>query len=100
MEKLKFQLTSECPLILHNGQTCDPMNKFSKEIKKISSKRGKTDADFEQMAKLEWYASLYTDNGRVCIPAEVLEAALVGGARKSKLGRQAQAGLFVNNNLI
>lgn len=100
MQRLKFQLTSECPVILHNGQTADPLNRFSKEIKKISSKRGKTDADFEAIAKLEWYASLYVDNGRICIPSEVFEACLINGAKKKKLGKQAQAGLFVADNLI
>lgn len=49
--------------------------------------------------KLEWYASLYVNNGRVIIPGEVMEAALVGGARKQKLGKQAQAGLFVEDDL-
>jgi hypothetical protein len=51
MQKSKFRLTSESPLLLHNGQTADPSNRFSKEMKKISGKRGKTDADFEQLSK-------------------------------------------------
>jgi hypothetical protein len=44
--------------------------------------------------------ALYTDKGRVCIPGEVLEAALVVGSRKQKLGKQAQAGLFVVDNVL
>lgn len=100
MQRLKFRLTSESPLLLHNGQTADPLNKFSKMLKQVSSKRGKTDADFEEMARIEWYASLYLDQNRVCLPAEVLEAAFVNGARKKKLGKQAQAGLFVVHNAI
>jgi hypothetical protein len=99
-QKLKFKLTNEAPVILHNGQTSDPMNKFSKDIKAISSKRAKTDADYEQMAKIEWYSSLYTDKGRVCFPGECLEAGFNAGARKFKLGKQAQAGLFVGHNPI
>lgn len=100
MQKLKFQLTSESPLILHNGQTIDPLNKFAKELKQISGKRAKTDADFEAMMKLEWYASLYVDGDRICVPGEVVEAALIGGAKKHKLGSQAKAGLFVVDNII
>lgn len=100
MKRIQFTLTSESPLLLHNGQTCDPMNSFSKMLKQISSKRDKTDADFEEMARIEWYASLYLDNGRVCLPAEVIEAALIGGAKKFKLGKQAQAGLFATHNAI
>lgn len=100
MERLRFSLTGQSPLILHNGQTCDPMNEFAREMKKISGKRGKTDADFEQMAKIEWYASLYLDDGRICIPDEVMEAALVGGAKKLKRGPQAKAGLFASANVV
>jgi hypothetical protein len=99
-QTLKFKLTSEAPLLLHNGQTADPLNKFAKAMKQISSKRAKTDADFEEMARLEWYASLYIDQGRVCIPSEVMEAAIVSGARKLKLGKQTQAGLFVKDNAL
>lgn len=99
-QKSKFRLVGEAPVILHNGQTSDPMNKFSKDLKAISSKRGKTDADFEQMARIEWFAALYTDKGRICFPGECLEAGFVAGARKHKLGKQAQAGLFVGHNPI
>lgn len=69
-------------------------------MKAISSKRAKTDADFEEMARIEWYASLYLDKSRICIPSEVLEAAFVGGAKKMKLGKQAQAGLFVKDTAL
>lgn len=101
MERLKFQLQSECPLICHNGQLADPMNSFSKQLKQISGKRGKTDADLEQMAKIEWYASFYIDNNnRLCIPSDVMEAALINGSKKHKLGNQAKAGLFVVDNII
>jgi len=95
-----FRLTSAAPLLLHNGQTADPLNKFSKSLKQVSSKRAKTDADFEEMARIEWYASLYADKGRVCLPGEVLEAALATGARKLKLGKQAQATLYVAQNAL
>lgn len=85
---------------MHNGQTADPLNKFAKQMKQISGKRAKTDADFEQMAKIEWYASLYTDGGKVCIPVEVWEAAFIGGSKKIKAGQKAQAGLFTAENAI
>lgn len=85
---------------MHNGQLADPLNKFSKDLKRVSGKRAKTDADFAEMAKIEWYASLYVDDGKLCIPMEVLEAALVEGAKKQKLGKQTQSTLFVTGNAI
>ena len=97
---LKYKLTSESPLLMHNGQTADPLNKYAKDLKRVSGKRAKTDADFAEMARIEWYASLYVDDGKLCIPSEVLEAALVEGAKKQKLGKQAQSTLFVSGNAI
>lgn len=81
-------------MILHNGQTRDPLNPFAKSLKKVSSKRNKTDADYEEMARIEWYASLYLSDGRVCMPGENLERLLLDAARKLKLGKQIQAGTF------
>jgi len=100
IQTLKFKLTAESPLLMHNGQLADPLNKYTKDLKRVSGKRAKTDADFAEMARIEWYASLYVDNGKLCIPAEVLEAALVEGAKKQKLGKQTQSTLFVTRNAI
>lgn len=52
------------------------------------------------MARIEWYASLYLNKGRVCIPSLVLEAAFVKAAQKRKLGKQAQAGIFIDEDMI
>lgn len=74
-------------------------------MKQVSSKRSKTDADFAELAKLEWYASIYTmknDDGelRICLPSDLIESSLINGAKKQKLGKKAQAGLFVENHVF
>jgi len=74
-------------------------------MKRVSSKRNKTDADFAEMAKIEWYASLYVTKDsagelRICLPSDLLEASFINGSKKRKLGKQAQAGMFVNNHAI
>ena len=98
LQTLRFQLQSVSPILLHNGQTADPLNKFSKAMKQISSKRSKTDADYEELARLEWMASLYLKDGRIVLPDYCLESAFVSGAKKLKLGQQAKAGLFVETH--
>ena len=98
-QQLSVALKSEAPILLHNGQTSDPLNYYSKEIKKISSKRNKTDADHEELARLEWFASLYLNKKeQLVIPSHMLEAMFVNGAKKTRQGKQAQAGFFVENN--
>ena len=95
-----YRITGASPLIMHNGQTADPLNPFAKEMREISSKRLKTEADHERLSQLEFRAGLYVENGRPVIPGEVIEAALVQAARKSKRGQQAKAGLFCEGNFL
>lgn len=87
-------------LLCHNGQTADPLNAYSKAMKVISAKRKKVDADFEQMAKIEWKAGIYVSNGQFILPSHVIESCVVGGAKKSKNGVQAKCGLFFTDDAV
>jgi hypothetical protein len=90
----KYRLVGIAPLIVHNGQTRDPLNQFAKALKKVSSKRNKTDADHEEMARIEWYASLYIHEGRPCIPGDNWERMLLDAAKRRKLGKEIPAATY------
>ena len=79
---------------MHNAQLADPLNPHAQAIKKISGKRNKTEADHEELGRLEWLGSLYLAGGEPCIPGEIVEAALIEGAKKIKRGPQARAGII------
>lgn len=91
---LTYELTSVCPMIMHNGQTADPLNKFSKALKQISSKRLKTDSDLEEMARIEFMAGLYMGKNGPVIPSPNIDATLLNGAKKSKEGVTAKSSVF------
>lgn len=93
-QTLSYRLVGEAPLLMHNGQTADPLNEFAKAIKQISSKRKKTDADYEEMARLEFLASLYLSPEGPVIPARVVDAVVIDAAKKSREGRTAKSGCF------
>ena len=93
-QTLKYKLTSNAPLIMHNGQTADPTNKWAKLMKQISSKRIKTDADYEEMARIEFFAGLYLNEEGPIIPAHVVDALIVNAAKKSREGPSAKSGCF------
>jgi hypothetical protein len=96
LQEISVTLIGVAPLIMHNGQTCDPMNKFARAIKEISGKRKKTDEDYAEMGRLEWIAGLYVnEDSKLIIPADVLDSALVEGAKKSKLGKQFKSAVFI-----
>lgn len=101
MATAEFSIRGVSPILLHSGQTADPRNEYAKALKKISAKRAKTDADYDEMAKIEWTAAIYaTKEGRVIVPDYVMESALVSGARKLKLGKQFQGGVFVDDHCL
>ena len=114
MQNVQFTLTGISPILLHNGQTADPLNAYAKAMKSLNSKRGKTDDDQVAISHLEWFAGIYHDgaedqiddggkvkvssSAKVIVPAINLEAALKAGAKKSKLGKSIEAGCFIEND--
>ena len=88
-----------CPMLMHNGQLADPLNPFSKAMKSVTGKRKKTESDLAEMANIEWRGGLYVDaHQQLILPSRVLEATIAKGASKSKEGKQALSGLFVESN--
>ena len=94
LPEIKIHMQGVSPLLCHNGQTADPRNTYAKAMKAVSSKRKKTDADFDELARLEWLAGIYRSADDLVIPDYVIESAMIAGAKKSKRGPQAKCGLF------
>lgn len=90
-------------LIQHNGQTADPLNKYTKAMKTITSDRAlkKTDEGIAELMKIEFEAGLYLNaKKQVIIPSRILEAHIAEAARKTKEGKSALAGMFVDTDAI
>lgn len=100
LEIAKFRLTGISPLLQHNGQLADPLNTWARALKEVTGKRMKTDADYEEAARLEWFGSLYTENGKIVIPGRCMDATLINSAKKSKKGTQAKSALMCEANFI
>lgn len=86
---------------MRNGELANPLSAAAKQLKEISGKKSKTDADFERMAEIEFKAGLYMDedSGPV-IPAKVIEAAIYEAARATKSGKIAKSACFVKKNAV
>jgi len=96
-QEVTYRLTSSAPFLMHNGQTADPTNKWAKMLKQVSSKRLKTDADYEEMARIEFLAGLYMSKDGPVLPPNMIDAMLVAAAKKSKEGQLAKSGCFCLN---
>jgi len=99
LQSVDFKIVGVSPLLMHNGQLANPLNKFTKQLKAVSGKRKKTDEDFAEMSRIEWHAGLYTDESeKLILPSTLLEAAIANGAKQSKLGKAFKSSVFVNED--
>lgn len=95
MQTYKARIVGDAPLLMHSVRLLDKTSEISKEFSRATAKKKKTEDDLLVLKRLEWFAGIYTDeNGVVSIPADNIMATVIGGARKSKLGKQAEAAVF------
>ncbi len=98
MNKLTVTWRGIRPLIMHNGDMADRNHPGVQRIKEITAKGSKkmTDADFALRDQIEWESGLYWSDelGCLAIPSNNVEACLVAGARKSRLGNDFKAAVW------
>jgi hypothetical protein len=97
----KVKIRGIAPMLMHNNQMCNPLNKYAKAVKAFTSKRKKTDEDYEAIAKLEWEAGLYyNDTLGVFVPSVNVEAMLRDAAKKLRKGTDVKQSVRVYPNEI
>ena len=96
MQNLNIEITGTTALLMHGDALADPLSDLTKDFKRVSSKRTKTDDDYEAMARMEFRAALYVGaDGGVVIPAPNIVKCLIEGARITKSGAKVERGLVV-----
>ncbi len=101
LKKIKVRLEGDAPLLMHSGRLADPLDQCAIDLAEVSSKRKKTKADHERMSELEWLGGIYYDDKeRPIIPAELLEACIRDGAKKVRKGKDATAGVIVEEDAL
>lgn len=75
------------PLIMHSCQCVNPLHPITKQLKEYTSKRTKTEEDYQMISDLEWEGGLYwKDDIGLYIPAENVEATIRNGAKINRKG--------------
>jgi hypothetical protein len=93
-------LTGTAPLLMHNSRLSNPLDPATKALKKVTSKRQKTDDDHEQIARLEFAGGLYLDpDVGPFIPGENIARCLVDGAKLTKMGVKVTRGVFISTDV-
>lgn len=99
---INFTLTIEgtAPLLMHNARLSDPLDPATKALKRVSSKRTKTDDDHVAVAEAEYRGGLYLDpDVGPYIPGENIAACLFEGAKLNKLGVKVKRGMLISTDI-
>lgn len=92
--------TGTAPLLMHNSRLANPLDPATKAVKKYTSKRNKTDEDYEHLARLEFTGGLYLDSDAgPYIPGENIMRCLVDGAKLTKHGVKVTRGVFIKTDV-
>lgn len=93
-------LTGTAALLMHNSRLSNPLDPAAKAVKKYTSKRNKTDDDYESIARLEFAGSLYYDADLgPYVPGENISRCLVDGAKLTKMGVKVTRGVFISTDV-
>lgn len=88
---------------MHNGFLADPTNPVVIEMKKLTAKKAKkTDADNEELSRLEFFGGMYLsdDETQLIIPSDNIERTIQEGAKKNRLGKDVAACVFCMEDQI
>lgn len=98
MDEIKFKMTGETPLLMHNNRLANPLDKYSQELSKKSGKRKKTIEDIWELARIEWEGGLYLYDGEIKLPMRVVNKCFERGATKQKNGMLWKSGCFIKDD--
>ncbi len=101
METMKVTITGVSPLLMHSARYANPLDPMTKAHKALTSKRKKTDEDYEAISKSEFFGGIYFDsNLGAYLPGLVIEAVIFEAAKQQKLGKTAKRSVVVIEDVI
>lgn len=100
MARFRITCTGTTPLLMHNARLSNPLDEVARAMKRVSSKRVKTEEDYEELARLEHMGGLYFDSDvGPYLPGQNFERCLVDAARITKAGKKIERGVFVETDV-
>jgi hypothetical protein len=100
MARFRMTCTGTTPILMHNARLSNPLDEVAKAMKRVSSKRTKTEEDYAELARLEHMGGLYFDpDVGPYLPGQMFEKTLVNAARITKAGKKIERGVFIETNV-
>ena len=100
MKTLNYRIKGTAPLLMHSDKTANPLHPLTKKLKELTKKRNKTDEDMEAIARVEFEAGCYYENGEYLMPSSVLDATCLTSAKMFKMGVLWKQACFIANDAL
>lgn len=96
MDTVSVHVGGTAVLLMHNVRLANPLDEYAKAIKLITSKPKKTDADYEEIFRLEHAGGLYySEKVGPYIPSRMIRASIINGGKGLKLGTAVERTMLV-----
>ena len=101
VQTFEVTIKGAAPILMHNGRLADPLDPATKALKALTVRKAKTDELHAEVARAEYLGSLYhsPDEG-LYLPASMIEATIVDGAKRVKLGKAFKSCVFVEDDAV
>lgn len=87
-------------MLMHNARLADPLDPVTKALRRMTSKRLKTDEDHVEIARLEHAAGMYFDRDiGPYLPGENMARCLRDGAKLTKAGLKIARGVVISTDV-
>src|SRR5271165_5862329 len=88
----KVKIEGTRPLLMHNGRLSDPLDEATRKLSAAAKKKQKSMDEQVEVGRLEFDGGLYWDEKLgPYIPVDNLQAMIIEGARKRKLGKDFES---------
>ena len=101
MRMIKFRIESNgSAMLFHNSRLANPFNKYTKRLAELNKKKKSKGVDtlevLAEMAHVEWEGGMYhSESVGPYVPAEVVRASIIGGAKMSRGGASCERAVTV-----
>ena len=96
----RITLTGTDALLMHSARLANPLDPAARAVKKLTSKRTKTDADYAELAQVEWTGGMYYDPEiGPYVPADNIWRALYDGGKRFKKGPRVKEAVLITTNI-
>jgi len=112
MLRIKARISGIASMLHHSVRLANKREPITQEMAKITARRNKSEEDLETISRLEWAGGLYfvgeytvadskvlfDEGARLVLPADNIAAAIIAGARVSKLGKTFESAVFIEDD--